>query len=97
MADSAKPQVSDLLSVTSSAPAYPGTPDPVVTAPATRCGCPDCLERAAHPGPDAAGHDFWDRMILRVVAEEEERAPLPDYEPRFPNWREWLPKPDGAA
>jgi len=74
MTDSTKPQVSDLLNVTSSAPAHPATPDPVVTAPATRCGCPDCLERVTHPGPDDAGHDFWDRMILRAVAETEPEA-----------------------
>jgi hypothetical protein len=43
----------------------------VTATPSTRCGCPDCRERAAHPGPDSAGHDFWDRMILRIVAETD--------------------------
>jgi hypothetical protein len=36
--------------------------------PATRCGCPDCLERVRQP------EGYWDRVIARVVAETEPKA-----------------------
>ncbi len=45
---------------------------------------------AATQGP--AGWPDLDAITRKVVADEQARDPIPDYTPRYPQWRQWLPE-----